>query len=61
LKGWSRKKKEALFKEDWEEIKKLAKSRLRQAQPDSLTEEVSDRSQQAQDDKPSDKASTSSA
>lgn len=26
IKGWSRKKKEALFKEDWEEIKKLAKS-----------------------------------
>ncbi len=25
LKGWSRKKKEALFKEDWEEIKRLAK------------------------------------
>ena len=27
LKGWSRKKKEALFREDWEEIKKLARSR----------------------------------
>ena len=27
LKGWSRKKKEALFVEDWELIKKLAKSR----------------------------------
>ena len=27
LKGWSRKKKEALFKYDWEEIKKLAKSK----------------------------------
>ena len=27
LKGWSRKKKEALFKEDWEEIKRLAKSK----------------------------------
>ncbi len=26
IKGWSRKKKEALFREDWEEIKKLAKS-----------------------------------
>ena len=26
VKGWSRKKKEALFKEDWVEIKKLAKS-----------------------------------
>jgi predicted GIY-YIG superfamily endonuclease len=27
LKGWSRKKKEALFKEDWNEIKRLAKSK----------------------------------
>lgn len=27
LKGWSRKKKEALFKEDWEELKRLAKSK----------------------------------
>jgi putative endonuclease len=27
VKGWSRKKKEALFIEDWEEIKKLAKSK----------------------------------
>jgi putative endonuclease len=27
LKGWSRKKKEALFKNDWEEIKRLAKSK----------------------------------
>lgn len=26
LKGWSRKKKEALFKEDWNEIRQLAKS-----------------------------------
>lgn len=26
LKGWSRKKKQALFREDWEEIKQLAKS-----------------------------------
>jgi putative endonuclease len=26
LKGWSRKKKQALFREDWEEIKRLAKS-----------------------------------
>ena len=26
VKGWSRKKKEALFREDWEEIKRLAKS-----------------------------------
>ena len=27
IKGWSRKKKEALFTENWEEIKKLAKSK----------------------------------
>lgn len=27
LKGWSRKKKEALFKEDWEEVRRLAKSK----------------------------------
>jgi putative endonuclease len=27
LKGWSRKKKEALFKSDWDEIKRLAKSK----------------------------------
>lgn len=27
IKGWSRKKKEALFKRDWEEIKKFAKSK----------------------------------
>ena len=26
IKGWSRKKKEALFNEDWEEIKRLAKN-----------------------------------
>jgi len=26
IKGWSRKKKEALFNSSWEEIKKLAKS-----------------------------------
>ena len=26
IKGWSRKKKEALFREDWEEIKRLAKN-----------------------------------
>ena len=28
LKGWSRKKKEALFKEDWNELKRLSKSSL---------------------------------
>ena len=27
IKGWSRKKKEALFIQDWEEIKKLARSK----------------------------------
>jgi putative endonuclease len=27
VKGWSRKKKEALFKRDWEEISRLAKSK----------------------------------
>jgi putative endonuclease len=27
IKGWSGKKKEALFNRDWEEIKKLAKSK----------------------------------
>ena|SRR6478609_8111631 len=27
VKGWSRKKKEALFNEDWNEIQKLAKSK----------------------------------
>ncbi|HEY5369129.1 MAG TPA: GIY-YIG nuclease family protein [Hanamia sp.] len=45
IKGWSRKKKEALFNEDWEEIKRLAQnytehprnppSTLRQAQGDN--------------------------
>ena len=34
LKGWSRKKKQALFKEDWEEIKRLSKSTLRKAEDD---------------------------
>ncbi|MBL7855078.1 MAG: GIY-YIG nuclease family protein [Cyclobacteriaceae bacterium] len=29
LKGWGRKKKEALFNEDWEKIKLLAKSSMR--------------------------------
>ncbi len=36
LKGWSRKKKEALFNEDWDTIKILAKNKtLRQAQGDN--------------------------
>ena len=34
LKGWSRKKKEALFKEDWELIKQLAKSDSSKSQGD---------------------------
>ncbi len=40
IKGWSRKKKEALFNRDWEKIKELSKSKakqkviLRQAQDD---------------------------
>jgi putative endonuclease len=34
LKGWSRKKKQALFKEDWDELKKLSKSSLREAESD---------------------------
>src|SRR6476661_7931526 len=29
LKGWSRKKKEALFKEDWNELMRLSKSSVR--------------------------------
>ena len=35
LKGWSRKKKEALFKEDWDEVKRLAKSRSNNPSTDS--------------------------
>ncbi len=31
LKGWSRKKKEALFKEDWDKIKELARSKSSQS------------------------------
>ena len=29
LKGWSRKKKEALFIEDWDEIRRLARNRMK--------------------------------
>lgn len=39
LKGWSRKKKEALFREDWDELKRLSKPRLQQAQPDKNKDE----------------------
>lgn len=35
IKGWSRKKKEALFNDDWEEIKKLAKNRQSQSSTSS--------------------------
>jgi putative endonuclease len=38
IKGWSRKKKEALFKEDWDELIKLSKSAIRQAQDDNQTQ-----------------------
>lgn len=55
LKGWSRKKKEALFKGDWEEIKRLA--RLRQTQPDNTPTNQPDNNQKGH----LDKASTSSA
>jgi putative endonuclease len=41
LKGWSRKKKEALFREDWEEIKRLAKS-SRNSAADTSTAPSSD-------------------
>ncbi|MBP6432436.1 MAG: GIY-YIG nuclease family protein [Ferruginibacter sp.] len=33
LKGWSRKKKEALFIDNWEEIKRLAKSKSSKSPP----------------------------
>ena len=33
LKGWSRKKKEALFREDWDALKALAKSRTNPNDP----------------------------
>ena len=33
IKGWSRKKKEALFKGDWEEIKLLSKSKKQLSSP----------------------------
>ena len=43
FKGWSRKKKEALFKEDWEELKRLAKSRS------SVTAKIIDQSSASSD------------
>ncbi len=34
IKGWSRKKKEALFREDWEELKRLSKSSTEKEKPE---------------------------
>ncbi len=33
MKGWSRKKKEALIRGDWEEVKRLARGRSREPHP----------------------------
>jgi putative endonuclease len=41
LKGWGRKKKEALFDENWEKVQELAKSRFTQAQPDKTEPDIS--------------------
>jgi len=38
LKGWSRKKKEALFNEDWDKIKQLAKSSSNQKKDEGISE-----------------------
>ena len=40
LKGWSRKKKEALFKEDWELLKLLSKSTLKKIRMKIVTVQV---------------------
>lgn len=39
LKGWSRKKKEALIKENWEELKRLSKSNSSGVTPESPIDE----------------------
>ena len=52
LKGWSRKKKQALFKEDWDELKRLSKSSVRRANPSTS-------SGQAQGDPTSDPSTSS--
>lgn len=56
IKGWSRKKKEALFKEDWRKYKgwqgTIRRTRLRQAQADSLRPHRSLRAGQAEGDSP---------
>ena len=39
IKGWSRKKKEAMIRGDWAEVSRLAKSTLRQAQGERRTTE----------------------
>ena len=41
LKGWSRKKKEALFKGDWNQIKQLAKSGSNQKKEEGLSDDPS--------------------
>jgi putative endonuclease len=41
LKGWSRKKKEALFKEDWQELIKLSKSSLEKNKSNSVNPSTS--------------------
>ena len=55
IKGWSRKKKEALFKEDWEEIKKLAKNYTQHPRnpPSTTLRHPSITLRRAQDDTPS--------
>ena len=37
IKGWSRKKKEAMIKGDWKQVSKLARNTLRQAQGERST------------------------
>jgi len=37
LKGWSRKKKQALFREDWAELKRLSKSSSVKSNPDDAS------------------------
>jgi putative endonuclease len=37
LKGWSRKKKQALFRENWDELKRLSKSSAVRTDPDNAS------------------------
>lgn len=41
LKGWSRKKKEALFKDDWEEIKRLSNYKKESSSSESSSKDPS--------------------